>query len=84
LSFRSIVAERDSMATLTEQLREAIETAGVTRYEIAKQTGVSQSALSKFVLGQRGLSNKAMDAVGEYLGLAICKKRQPKKNRGSR
>ena len=62
-SFRSIVSERDSMATLTEQLREAIEAAGVTRYEISKQTGVSQSALSKFVLGQRGLSNKAMDAV---------------------
>lgn len=70
------------MATLTEQLREAIETAGVTRYEIAKQTGVSQAALSKFVLGQRGLSNKAMDAVGEYLGLSICKKRQLRKKKG--
>jgi cyanate lyase len=82
LSFRSLVAERDSMATLTEQLREAIETAGVTRYEIAKQTGVGQAALSKFVLGQRGLSNKAMDAVGEYLGLAICKQRKPRKKQG--
>ena len=71
------------MATLTEQLREAIETAGVTRYEIAKQTGVGQAALSKFVLGQRGLSNKAMDAVGEYLGLVIVKK-QPKKKGAKR
>ena len=69
------------MTTLTEQLREAIETADVTRYEISKQTGVSQPTLSKFVLGQRGLSNKAMDAVGEYLGLSICKKRQPRKKK---
>ena len=64
------------MTTLTEQLREAIETAGVSRYRIAKETGVSAAALSKFVLGQRGLSNKAMDAVGEYLGLSIWKKRK--------
>ena len=69
------------MTTLTEQLREVIETADVTRYEISKQTGVSQPTLSKFVLGQRGLSNKAMDAVGEYLGLSICKKRQPRKKK---
>jgi transcriptional regulator with XRE-family HTH domain len=70
------MSERDSMTTLTEQLREAIETAGVSRYQISKATGISQPALSKFVLGQRGLSNKAMDAIGEYLGLSICKKRK--------
>jgi len=70
------------MATLTEQLREAIEAAGVSRYRISKETGVSAAALSKFVLGQRGLSNKAMDAVGEYLGLAICKQRKPRKKQG--
>jgi transcriptional regulator with XRE-family HTH domain len=68
------------MATLSEQLRNAIEKAGVSRYEISKATGVSQSTLSKFVLGTRpGLSFDAMDRVGEYLGLEIVKKKQPKK-----
>jgi transcriptional regulator with XRE-family HTH domain len=68
------------MPTLSEQLRDAIEKAGVSRYEISKATGVSQSTLSKFVLGTRpGLSFDAMDRVGEYLSLVIVKKSQPKK-----
>jgi hypothetical protein len=69
------------MPKLSEQLRGAIEKAGVSRYEISKATGVSQATLSKFVLGTRpGLSFDAMDRVGEYLGLVIVKK-QPKKKR---
>jgi hypothetical protein len=69
------------MPKLSEQLRDAIEKAAVSRYEISKATGVSQSTLSKFVLGTRpGLSFDAMDRVGEYLGLEIVKK-QPKKRR---
>ena len=68
---------------LSEQLREAIETAGVSRYELSKMTGVSQPSLSKFVLGQRpGLSFDAMDRVGLALGLSIVK--QPSKNRGAK
>jgi predicted XRE-type DNA-binding protein len=63
------------MPKLSEQLRDAIEKAAVSRYEISKATGVSQSTLSKFVLGTRpGLSFDAMDRVGEYLGLEIVKK----------
>jgi transcriptional regulator with XRE-family HTH domain len=69
------------MPRLSEQLRDAIEKAGVSRYEISKATGVSQSTLSKFVIGTRpGLSFDAMDRVGEYLGLEIVKK-QPRKKR---
>jgi transcriptional regulator with XRE-family HTH domain len=69
------------MSTLSEQLRDAIQKAGVSRYEIAKATGVSQSTLSKFVLGTRpGISFAALDKLGEYLGLEIVKKHS-KKNR---
>jgi transcriptional regulator with XRE-family HTH domain len=72
------------MRTLSEQLRDAIEKAGVSRYEISKATGVSQSTLSKFVLGTRpGLSFDAMDRIGEYLGLVLVKK-QPKKRGATR
>jgi hypothetical protein len=68
------------MKPLSEQLRDAIEKAGVSRYEISKATGVSQCSLSKFLLRQRpGLSFDAMDRVGEYLGLAIVKKKPNKK-----
>jgi transcriptional regulator with XRE-family HTH domain len=69
------------MLLLSEQLRRAITTSGLSRYEISKATGVSQSTLSKFVLRQRGISIEAMDSVGKLLGLAIVrsKKKQPTK-----
>lgn len=68
------------MKKLSDQLREAIESAGVSRYEIAKQTGVSETTLCRFVSGERGISVDAMDAIGQYLGLSIVsqKKRSTK------
>ena len=68
------------MKPLSEQLRDAIEKAGVSRYEIAKQTGVSETTLCRFVSGERGISVDAMDAIGLYLGLAIVRpKKRPTK-----
>ena len=65
------------MSKLSEQLRDAIEQSRASRYKIAKATGVSQSTLSKFVLGTRpGLSFDAMDRVAEYLGLVLVKNRK--------
>lgn len=72
------------MKPLSEQLRDAIENSGKSRYEISKATGVSPQSLSKFVLGTRpGLSFSSMDRIGEYLGLEIVKK-QPKKKGATR
>jgi hypothetical protein len=58
-------------AKLTDQLRKAIDDSGLTRYRISKETGISESTLSKFYLGQRGLSMEALDALGECLQLTI-------------
>jgi hypothetical protein len=63
------------MKRLSEQIREAIVKADVSRYRISLETGVDQTALSKFVLGRRGLSLEAMDAIGLYLGLSITTSR---------
>lgn len=63
--------------TLTDQLRQAIDDCGLTRYRIAKETGVSESTLSKFYLGQRGLSMDALNALGECLQLTINLGRKP-------
>ena len=73
-----ILAFMTSTKSLSQQLREAIIASGISRYEISKQTGVSQAALSRFVLGKRGLSVKAMDAIGLFLGLSIIKRRRSK------
>lgn len=60
---------------LSEQIREAILQADVSRYEIARETGVGQPALSRFVHVQRGLSLDALDRIGLYLGLSITTSR---------
>jgi hypothetical protein len=64
---------------LTDQLRQAIDDCGLTRYEIAKQTGIDESALAKFYNGHRGLSMEAMNALGEFLQLKITLGRKPEK-----
>ena len=48
---------------LSDQLRQAIGSCGQTRYQIAKATGISQSALSLFCSGKRGLSMNAIDSL---------------------
>jgi transcriptional regulator with XRE-family HTH domain len=72
------------MRPLSEQLRDAIEKAGITRYELSKRTGVSECSLSKFVLRQRpGLSFDSLDRIGQELGLVIVKKKQTKPKKRS-
>lgn len=64
---------------LTDQLRQAINQSGLTRYQIAKATGIDESALAKFYNGHRGLSMEAMNALGEFLELTIVLGRKPSK-----
>jgi transcriptional regulator with XRE-family HTH domain len=64
---------------LTDQLRQAIDDSGLTRYQIAKSTGIDESALAKFYNGRRGLSMDALNALGTYLRLRIVLGRIPPK-----
>ena len=64
---------------LTDQLRQAIDDCGLSRYEIAKQTGIDESALAKFYNGHRGLSMEALNALGEFLQLTIHLGRTPER-----
>jgi hypothetical protein len=64
---------------LTDQLRQAIDDSGLTRYRISKETGVSESALAQFYNGHRGLSMEALNALGEFLQLKIVLGRKPAK-----
>jgi hypothetical protein len=65
---------------LSDEIRQAVETCGQTRYAISKATGIDQATLSRFVLGQRGLPMKTLDQLADYLDLHITtrKKRQRK------
>jgi transcriptional regulator with XRE-family HTH domain len=62
---------------LTDQIRQAIDDSGLTRYRIAKETGISESALAQFYNGHRGLSMEALNKLGEFLQLTIHLGRKP-------
>ena len=64
---------------LTDQLRQVIDDSGLTRYQIAKATGIDESALAKFYNRHRGLSMDALNALGEFLQLTITLGRKPKR-----
>ncbi len=66
---------------VSDQLRKAIDDSGMTRYRIAQETGISETALALFYNGQRGLSMKALNALGEFLKLKITLGRRPDKKR---
>lgn len=58
-------------ATLFDQIRQAVLDSEDTRYRISQETQIDQSALSRFVSGERGLSEDAMNRLARYLGLEI-------------
>ena len=68
--------------TLSDQLREAVSNAGVTRYRMAQDLDITEGQLSRFVHGDCGLSIRSIDMLGEYLGLRIVAEGQEKKAKG--
>ena len=71
--------KRKRTNVLTDQLRQAIDESGITRYRISIESGISESTLSQFYNGHRGLSMEAMNALGECLDLEIVKRNKPSK-----
>ena len=65
--------------TFTDQLRQIVETCGMSRYQLAKESGIDETTLCRFVHGERCLSERNLDKFGKYLGLRIvANKPQPK------
>jgi transcriptional regulator with XRE-family HTH domain len=56
---------------LSDQIREAIEMCGQSRYAISKATGISEATLSRFMSGERGLTTTALDTLADHLNLNI-------------
>jgi len=72
---------RRKSKTMTDQVREAIDDCGVTRYRISQDTGIDESTLAKFYHGQRGMSLDNLNLLFEYLGLRIVTDRKLKKGK---
>jgi len=69
------------MAKIPDTIRKAIVNSKTTRYAISKKTGVSESQLSQFMKGTKGLSYDALERVADCLGLEITIKPKRKKKR---
>ena len=57
------------LGTLSDQLRHIIETGELSRYEIAKRSGVDASQLHRFVRGTGRLTTDSLDKIGAVLNL---------------
>ncbi len=66
---------RAKPTNLSEQIRKAIETANVSRYRMAQDTGISEAALSRFMSRQRGLGMDALDSLTAYFELELVKRK---------
>ena len=67
--------------TFSDELRDAIATAGISRNQISLQTGIDPATLSRFVHGKGGLSTEALDKIAAALGLHVAigqRKHKPK------
>lgn len=62
---------------VTDQLREAVNGAGTTRYRLSQISGVAEPVLCKFVAGA-GLRSDSIDALCEALGLELVAKPKTK------
>jgi transcriptional regulator with XRE-family HTH domain len=64
--------------TVTEQLREAILAAPISRRQIALATGVIESSISRFVNRKAGIDGTSIDRLCQYLGLELTAVEKPK------
>ena len=57
--------------TLTDVLRAAIEQSSLTRYRIAKETGIAESNLRRFFRGEMSIRLDKADRLAAFLGLQL-------------
>ena len=63
---------------LSEQVKQAVEESGITRYAICKAIGMHESVMSRFMNNKGGLQADSLDALADLLELDIV----ARKNRG--
>jgi hypothetical protein len=59
------------MSPILNDIRQAIETCGKSRYRISKDTGILQSQLSQLMDGTKGLSIETLELLADYLGFEV-------------
>lgn len=57
--------------TFSDELKAAISECGLSRYEIAKRSGATEAALSRFINGKTGLTTDTIDKIAPVIGLVV-------------
>lgn len=57
--------------SLSDQIREAIDASGLSRYRICQEIKISQASMSRFMSNKGGLSLATLDRLAVLLKLAI-------------
>ncbi len=53
---------------ISDQIRDAIESADVTRYRISVETGINEATLSRFMNGTGGMTVETLESWGNTWG----------------
>lgn len=67
---------------LSEQIRRAILTSGLTRYRICKEIGITQPSMTRFIQGQAWLSMPTLDKIADLLEIDIATPKRHKRGQG--
>lgn len=71
--------QKSKRSLISEQLKGLIAEGELSRYRIAKETGISQATLSGFVNGKRSLSLANIDKIGELFDLEVAPRKSTNK-----
>ena len=66
--------KRRKTKLLSDQLKDILDGGVMTRYELAKRSGVDQGQLSRFVLGKGQMTFRTLDKIGQVLKLRLVVK----------
>jgi ribosome-binding protein aMBF1 (putative translation factor) len=56
---------------ISDEIRDAVNASGMSRYSIAKNLEIVESTMSRFMSGKGGLSMDYIDRLAELLGIHI-------------
>ena len=59
------------MDSVLNQLRQAIESSGLSRYRICQESGIDKAHMSRLMSGERSLSIDGLETLADCLGLEI-------------
>lgn len=74
----SIIYNMGKRLKFSDQIRQAIDVSGLSRYEICKRMEFSESVMSKFMAGKSGLKIRTLDKLADVIGMSVVSSRGKK------